>query len=416
MTESNSNINALPVKWKQHLAIALPPCNSSGCIWIHACSVGEVASIAPLVSRLLEDHHAIHLTVVTKTGMQHANRVFGKRVHISYLPWDLPGRIAKLIDHIKPELFLLTETEFWPGMLNACDKRQIPIIGINTRISDRSFPRYRATKWLWKRWLKPVQLFLAQSAIDAERLSELGIEAGRIKPVGNLKHAITAPEVDADQIRQMVDPSGVRPILLAASTHHDEEKQILSMLPLWRDASPELLLILVPRHPERFDSVAEQIEASGAKFSRWSELGNNTVQNPESIILVDAMGLLQKLYTITDIAFVGGSLAPIGGHNPLEPAICGRGVVTGPHTQNFREVMNEMQAACAAIIGRDALEVEHAVLRLIKHPDELRELNAKATIYMNEKSGVLERVVDAIQPWLARLNGKQLPGKQAESK
>lgn len=403
MSESNSTIHELPIKWKQHLAIALPAYNSSECIWIHACSVGEVASIAPLVNTLFEQHYNIHLSVVTKTGMQHAKRVFGERVHTSYLPWDLPGRVAKLVDHIKPKLLLLTETEFWPGMLSACEKREIPIIGINTRISDRSFPRYRATKWLWKRWLKPVQLFLAQSNIDAGRLAELGIEADRIKPVGNLKYAITPPEVDAEQVRQKVDPSKARPILLAASTHQNEERQILSMLPLWKEVSPELILILVPRHPERFDSVATQIEEAGARFSRWSELETQPNQPPESIILVDAMGVLQKLYTVTDIAFIGGSLIPIGGHNPLEPAICGRGVVTGPHVQNFREIMREMQSAQAAIVGSDALEVEHAVLRLLKHPDELRNLNANATIYMNEKSSVLERVVHAIEPWLKQL-------------
>ena len=411
MTNSNSDSDNLPVKWKQHLAVALPSSHASGCIWIHACSVGEVASIAPLVTRLLESHYPIHLTVVTKTGMQHAKRLFGERVHFSYLPWDLPGRVAKLVDHIKPKLFLLTETEFWPGMLNACKKREIPVVGINTRISDQSFPRYKATRWFWKRWLAPIQLFLAQSKTDAQRLSALGIDATRIRPVGNLKYAISPPEVDAALVREMVDPSGQRPILLAASTHHDEEKQILSMWPLWKEIEPDLMLILVPRHPRRFDSVAEQIESTGAKFSRWSDLSSNAGQNPETIILVDAMGLLQKLYTITDIAFIGGSLIPHGGQNPLEAAICGRGVVTGPHVQNFREIMNEMQTDDAAIVCRDALEVEHAVMRLLQHPKELQQLHAKATLYMNEKSSVLDRVLDALKPWLAQLDDKQMDSK-----
>ncbi|MCF7821041.1 MAG: 3-deoxy-D-manno-octulosonic acid transferase [Mariprofundaceae bacterium] len=393
------------------MALALPSPHTNGCIWIHACSVGEVASIAPLVTRLLEQHHPIHLTVVTKTGMGHAKRLFGETIHISYLPWDLPGRIARLIDHIKPGLLLLTETEFWPGMLNACRKREIPVIGINTRISDRSFPRYRATKWLWKWWLQPVQLFLAQSSVDATRLSMLGIDNERIEPAGNLKYAITPPEVDAGRIREMIDPSGVRPILLAASTHHDEEKQILSMWPLWKEVVPDLVLILVPRHPQRFDSVAVDIESAGERFDRWSELNGSRQQYPEQIILIDSMGVLQKLFTIADIAFIGGSLTPTGGHNPLEAAICGRGVVTGPHIQNFREIMGEMRTAHAAIVCRDALEVEHAILRLLQHPDELRQLHARATIYMNEKSGVLDRVLHAIQPWLTALNGNQLKGK-----
>ena len=406
MTKSESNCETLPVKWKQHLAFTLPVSYPADCVWIHACSVGEVASIAPLAESLLKRHHNIHLTVVTKTGMQHAKRLFGERIHTSYLPWDLPGRAAKLIDHIKPKLLLLTETEFWPGMLGACKKRNIPVVGINTRISDRSFPRYQATKWLWKRWLEPVQMFLAQGRVDADRLVELGIDADRVKPVGNLKYAITPPEVDANQLRKIVDPSGQRSILLAASTHHDEEKQILSMWPLWRDVVPDLILVLVPRHPQRFDAVAEAIESTGTRFNRWSELNSQPEKSPESMILVDAMGVLQELYTIADIVFIGGSLATTGGHNPLEAAICGRGVVTGPHVQNFREIMNEMQAAHAAIVGRDALEVEHAVLRLLQHPDELRELHANATIYMNEKNGVLDRILHAIEPWLAPLEGR----------
>ncbi len=390
-----------PVKWKQHLALTLPQAYTQGCIWLHACSVGEVNSIVPLIRWLLNRNQQLHLTVVTQTGMQHARRLFGDSIHISYLPWDLPGRMAALIDHIRPRLLLLTETEFWPGMLRACKHREIPVIGINTRISDRSFPRYKATAGLWRRWLKPVRLFLAQSRIDAERLQALGIEKERIRPVGNLKYAITPPRVDADRLRTKVDPSKQKPIMLIASTHHNEEQQILKMWPLWKQARPDLVLLIVPRHPQRFDEVASDIATGGRPYSRWSDL-SLTHENgtPEEIILVDTMGLLQQLYSIADVAVIGGTLVPVGGHNPLEAAICGRGVVTGPYTENFREIMDDMQQENAAIVADSAADMEQAVLRLLKHPEELRELHAHAARFISKRNDVLEQLCDAIKPWL----------------
>jgi len=388
-------------KWKQHLVVTLPKVHDDGSVWVHACSMGEVNSIAPLIRWLLEMGHSVHLTVVTRTGMQQADRLFQSRIHISYLPWDLPGRMAKFIDHINPKILLLTETEFWPGMLGACQRRDIPVIGINTRISDRSFPRYMATASLWKRWLRPVRLFLAQSQIDAERLHALGIANDRIQTVGNLKYAISAPQLDASALRKSIDPTQQRPILLVASTHDDEESRILKMWPQWKRARPDLMLVLVPRHPQRFDDVAKVIESSGSHYSRWSNRKEESSrQTSEDILLIDAMGVLQQLYTIADIAIIGGTLAAVGGHNPLEAAICGRGVVTGPHVQNFREIMDEMKGEGAAIVAASDEELEEAVLRLLQHPDELRHLHTQATDFITGRAEVMTRVCEAVKPWL----------------
>ncbi|MDX8402993.1 MAG: 3-deoxy-D-manno-octulosonic acid transferase [Mariprofundaceae bacterium] len=403
MRKSDSIHRDQSAKWKQHLAIALPQAYPQGCVWVHACSVGEVNSIAPFIHWLLNQHQQVHLTVVTRTGMQHAQRLFADQIHVSYLPWDLPGRMAKLINHIQPHLLLLTETEFWPGMLNACKRRDIPIIGINTRLSDRSFPRYKATAMLWKHWLKPVRFFLAQSRIDAERLEALGIEKKRIRPVGNLKYAVAMPEVDADRVRAKVDPSKQKPIMLVASTHHNEEQQILNMWPAWKQIEPNLLLLIVPRHPERFGNVAKTIESTGKPYSRWSDLPHmHGHPLPEDIILIDAIGILQQLYTIADIAIIGGTLVPVGGHNPLEATICGRGVITGPYIVNFHEIMNDMKNENAAIVTIDADDMEHAVLRLLQHPNELHDLHAHAAHFMSERGDVLKQVCDAIKPWLQK--------------
>jgi len=387
-------------KWRQHLTIDLPQ-TQPGCIWIHACSVGEVGSVAALIRSLLDFGHTIHLTVVTATGFAHARRLLGDKISLSFLPWDIPFAMSRMIGALGPSLLLLAETEFWPGMLSACRRQNIPVIGINTRISDRSFPRYRATRILWKRWLASVSLFLAQSETDTERLMVMGVAAENIKVVGNLKYAVDAPPVDCSALRARLDGSSSRPILLVASTHSGEDERLLDMFPAWHAACPELLVLIVPRHPERFDQVAAMIEASGHRLLRWSQLEQHDDSAPyHHIVLVDAMGILAGLYAIADIVIIAGSLVDIGGHNPLEAAICGRGVVTGPYVQNFREIMTEMQQAEAAIVSLDDNELENAVTRLITHPDELTSLHANATLFIRDRAHVLDRMLEAIKPWL----------------
>ncbi len=307
-------------KLRQHLTLDLPqpPLNP---VWIHACSVGEVASTASFVHALLSRNHSVHMTVVTATGMAQAKRLFGNKITISYLPWDIPGLMVRLINRLKPRLFLLTETEFWPGMLSTCHRRGIPIIGINTRISDRSFPRYHASRWFWRRCLSHVEVFFAQSRLDAERLQAIGVNPNRIRIVGNLKYTVTTPSVDAASIRKRLDPSQRRPILLAASTHPDEESSLLHMLPQWRKTCPDLLLVLVPRHPERFDAVGRMISQSGFRCARWSEHDANPGAN---VVMIDAMGVLRELYTVADLVFIVGSLVPVGGHHPHAATVCWR--------------------------------------------------------------------------------------------
>lgn len=384
-----------PSKWRQHLTLDLPEVKED-IIWVHACSVGEVSSVAPLIHQLNAQGQHIHLTVVTATGFAHAARLFGNTISQSWLPWDLPLLMARLIAHLQPKILLLCETEFWPGMLMGCKKRQIPVLGINTRISDRSFPKYLATRALWGRWLSAVQLFLAQSDIDADRLHQMGVPASHIKAVGNLKFAVQAPAVDADQMRRRIDPSGARPILIIASTHDDEEAQILPNLNVWKHLRPDLLTLIVPRHPERFSMVAKLLQDEGMVFSCYTEPRSGE----ESVVLIDAMGVLSALYTIADIAFIGGSLVNIGGHNPLEAAICGKGVVTGPFVQNFKAVMDAMVAHDAAIVVDNAEALKTTVSNLLQHPQALKVLHDEATLFMFEQGYVLERMLHEIEPYL----------------
>ena len=381
-----------------------PPVTASGCIWVHACSVGEVGSVAPLIRVLLDKGHHVHLTVVTATGFAHAHRLLGAEISVSYLPWDLPTLFTRFVRTLKPALLLLAETEFWPGMLNACHKQKVPVIGINTRISDRSFPRYRASRFFWRSVLKPVSLFLPQSDIDAERLIAIGVEPEKVRVAGNLKYAITAPEVDASQLRQQIDPCGNRPILLIASTHEKEDEMLLEMWTAWHACCSDLLTLIVPRHPQRFEQVADKITERGLKLQRWSGLVDDQRTTPDpDIMLIDAMGLLGKLYSIADAVIIAGSLSNIGGHNPLEAAICGRGVVTGPYIQNFRDIMQVMQSEHAAIVAANNAELEQIICRLLSQAEELQQLNGNAALFIRDKSGVLDRIIDEIEPMLARL-------------
>jgi len=383
-------------KWSQHFLWQSPK-EQAGCIWIHACSVGEVASILPLIQALHAQHHRIHLTVVTRTGFAHAQKHVGSMVSISYLPWDLPTLMRRFVRQLKPKLLLLTETEFWPGMLKACHRQGVKVLGINTRISDRSFPKYHATRFFWRHCLKHVNQFFPQSKVDGERLIAMGVDAECIQVVGNLKYAVQTPDVDASKLRQRIDASGLRPIVLVASTHEDEEQRIMAMWQTWHRQQPNLLLIVVPRHPERFDSVADMIQEQGIPLARWSN--NDAIQHAD-VLLIDAMGILQGLYTIADIAVIGGSLVNIGGHNPLEAAVCGRGVLTGPYVHNFRQVMEDMQKASAAIVSHDDAELESVVLDMLKSPEALRQLNAHAALFMQTNTQVLENMLVAIHPYL----------------
>lgn len=384
-------------KIQQHLTLSLPTVKPAS-IWVHACSVGEVASVIPLIEQLLEQTYSVHLSVVTATGFAFAQQKLGERVSVSFLPWDLPGLMRRWVKHVQPSVLLLTETEFWPGMLNACKRFKIPVIGINTRISDRSFPRYHASRWLWRKWLKSVNLFLAQSEVDAQRLQQMGISSDRVEAVGNLKYAASAPNVDACLLRRQLDPGGNRPILVLASTHDDEEMRVLRMLPLWQQICSDLLLVVVPRHPQRFDAVADQMLQEGVAIRRWSEMNKTSTD----VVLIDAMGILQQFYTIADIVVIGGSLVDVGGHNPLEAAVCGRGVITGPHVQNFRQVMQDMSRLGAAVVCQSDAELLQAVQRMLTHSDELKQMHEKAAAMMLDQQQVLHRVLDKITPWLPK--------------
>ncbi|MDX8412573.1 MAG: glycosyltransferase N-terminal domain-containing protein [Mariprofundales bacterium] len=386
------------VKWRHHLTVDLPPVRKN-CIWIHACSMGEVGSVIPLIQALIAQGDPIHLTVVTRTGFANAHRLLAAEVAegsltVAFLPWDMPGLMARMIARLQPKALLLTETEFWPGMLAACRRQSVVVVGINTRISDRSFPKYYASRWLWRRWLDPIACFLPQSEVDLTRLAALGISDDKLKVCGNLKTAVTAPKVDAAALRQRIDPSEQRPIVLIASSHEGEERTLLAQWSQWQQQQPDLLLLLVPRHPDRFDRVVEECQQLGLSLRRWSE--QQPLAADDVVMVVDAMGVLEGLFTIADIVVVGGSIANYGGHNPLEAAVCGRGVITGPHVQNFRQLMDEMARDGGAVVAENGEAVGHAISHFLAHPDALHALHRHAAVWMQQHGNVLQAVLQQV--------------------
>jgi len=373
--------------------LLLPP-HRPGCVWLHACSVGEVASSRPLIERLLAEGLQVHLTTITATGEAHSRRLFGARITRSFLPLDLPGAFERFVRALAPRACLVMETEFWPGMLRACARHGIPVLSVNTRISDRSYPRYRATRWFWRRALEPVRRFLAQSERDARRLVEIGASPDRVVITGNLKYAVDAPQVDAQALRAKLDPWGARTIWLAGSTHAGEEEALAQAFVQLKPKHRNLLLVVVPRHPERFDEAEEALARFGLRIRRW----NDPASPEDDLVLVDAMGVLAGLYFACDLAFVGGSLVPVGGHNPLEAARAGRGVLAGPHLQNFREIYDEMQRKGAAIVVQNASELANAVDRLLRNREERAHLDAAARDIVTQKREIFARIWREVAP------------------
>jgi len=369
-------------------------------LWIHAVSVGEVRAVTPmldLLSRQLEDKGGLFLSTVTVTGQDTALAECGVADEIFYFPMDLPFAVGRALDRVRPSVFVTAETEIWPNFLYSCIRRGIPIVMVNGRISDRSFKRYRSFRWFFRPLLDGINVFLMQSEEDARRIIEIGAPADRVFSTGNTKHDRKPAPVDLpEEVKGWADG---RFLLVAGSTHRTEEEAVLSLLS--RKGSHDLLIALVPRHPERFEEVAMLLKDSGVSFFRYSNVqkGKAAVGN---VILVDAMGVLESFYSIADAAFVGGSLVPVGGHNLLEPAAFGIPVVSGPHLENFREISDVLIKSGGCIVIEDSDALAEIIQRFSADEDYRQGVGASAKGASEGKTGASARNVDRILPLTGR--------------
>ncbi|HEX7916723.1 lipid IV(A) 3-deoxy-D-manno-octulosonic acid transferase [Rudaea sp.] len=334
-------------------------------IWIHAVSMGEVNAALPLIDALMARYADMKfvITTVTPTGSERVRRVYGDRVVNLYLPYDLPTSIARFLDRVRPRVALIMETEIWPNLFFECEARGIPLIIANARLSEKSLRGYSPIRPLVKRALAGVSYIAAQSATDATRFAELGAPAEHLGVIGNLKYDMSVPKHLLEEAAAMRDAWGARrPVWIAASTHDGEELPVLKAHAEVLRRFPDALMLLVPRHPERFKPVALACRSFGFVTRTRSEDG--AAKSDTQCFVVDTLGELLNYYAAADVAFVGGSLVPIGGHNVLEPAALAVPIVVGPYMFNFAEINQSLTAAGASLQVLDGDELGAAITRL----------------------------------------------------
>lgn len=378
-------------RWGFYPALA----DAAPLIWLHAVSVGETRAAQPLVEGLLAAYpgHRLLLTCMTPTGRDTGASLYGERVIQAYLPYDYPGATARFLKHFKPCLGVLMETEIWPNLLAGCARRRIPTILANARLSARSARGYGRIAALVRPALKHLAGVAAQSQADADRLARLG--ALNIRICGNLKFDVT-PNPDALNLgRQWRATLEQRPVWLAASTREGEEGLLLDIFQQLKQ--PELLLVLVPRHPQRFDEVARLISSRGLNLGRRSQ----GLPAPEHRVwLGDSMGEMAAYYRLADIAFVGGSLLPLGGQNLIEAAACGCPVLIGPHTFNFVQATADAVAAGAALQVADQQGLQVELEQLLADRAARESMAAAALAFAAAHKGAAARSLDLIRSFL----------------
>ncbi len=386
-------------RWDERYA-SYPESGGQPRVWLHAVSVGEVNAAAPVVNALRELRPDIRwiITTITPTGSQRVRAQWGDAVDHVYLPYDVPGSVGRFLCHFQPSLALILETELWPNMLFGCRDRDIPVYILNARLSARSLKGYRVLKALVGRALRTVTCVAAQSQEDAQRFIELGARPEQVQALGNLKFDIRPPDPSAvlEAFRQHVPAS--RSVWIAASTHEGEEQAVADIHARLLATNPDVLLVWAPRHPERFGKVE-----AFARDRGWRVATRRAQQWPAAdsqVFVVDTLGELMAFFACAQVAFVGGSLQAIGGHNLLEPAAMGTATVTGPHLHNFTEISRRLDEAGALRICADASAVGDAVKELLEDVVERERMVQAGRALVANGRGALQRTLELIAPQL----------------
>jgi len=386
----------------QRLGIVSPQA-APGCLWVHAVSVGEVQAAAGLIHALrgrFPDLQVV-ITTVTPTGAQRAKALFGDEVRHCYLPYDLPGSVRRFLDRIRPQVAIILETEIWPTLYDALGRRRIPLVLASARVSTRSVDRYRRMASLFKETLSHGILIGAQTPADAERFRAIGAAADRVRVTGNVKFDMEIPPATIAAGCEFRGRCGAgRPVWIAGSTHEGEEEAALAAHTLVRAHHSQALLILVPRHPQRFEAVRNLLRKRGNGFAQRSS--GEVPTAAQETFLVDTLGELQMFYAAADVAFVGGSLVPIGGHNLLEPAVLGMPLLSGPHTHNAQDIADLLQQCGALHIVRSEAELAQRVGGYFDDPERARASGAQGQQTVAQSRGAVGRLVAMVVPLLSR--------------
>lgn len=373
--------------------------SSKPVLWLHTVSVGETRAAASLVQRLRESYpdHQLLLTHTTPTGRAASEQLYGDDVLRVYLPYDYPFAVQRFLSQFRPCIGILLETEIWFNLIHTCHAEEIPMLLLNARLSEKSARGYARVARLTRAALSELAAIAAQSNDDATRLMALG--AGNVPVMGNLKFDIEPPPVMLQLGRQLRSQFGEgRKIFLAASTRTGEEALLLDALA--RINIPQLLTVIVPRHPQRFDEVAALLMQHGIRFSRRSE--NLPIAPDTQAVLGDSMGEMFAYFAACDLAFIGGSLLPFGGQNLIEACAAGKPVVIGPHTYNFAQASQLAVASGAAVRVDDALGLAQTLQELFSHPDQMAEIGAAGMRFVNANRGATEQALLLISRFLGR--------------
>jgi len=386
-------------RWRERFGFGLSPIEAST-LWVHAVSVGEVLGSAPLIQKLLDYYpqYQVVVTTMTPTGSERVKELFGDRVQHCYAPYDLPAATQRFFSAKRPRLLVLFETELWPNLIHLCYQQDIPVLLINARLSASSARGYGRFPALTQTLLRELSFIAAQSVADAERFITLGADAKKVQVTGSVKFDLTLTEEIKTEARLLRRQWSGRPCLIAASTHQGEEDSVLAAFRKIKQAYPDALLIIVPRHPQRFDRVAEEIKSCGFSLVRRSQGQVLTAEN--EVLLADTMGELLMLYACADVAFVGGSLVSQGGHNVLEPAAWGLPVLSGPHLFNFQTISDLLVTAGGLQLVKDSDALAAQVIQLFSHPEQAKAMGQKAEAVVRQNRGALAKQLQLIQKFL----------------
>ena len=377
-------------------------------IWVHAASVGEVFCSIPLLKKIKKEFplSKIVLTTITSTGNETAKTRVPEADRVFFFPIDHPLIIQRAIKKIQPGILLIAETELWPNLLRSCGEKGIPVALFNGRISPRSFRRYLRFKFFFKECLECISLFLMQTEEDRKRILEIGAESQKTRTVGNLKFDQTFPPFTPETLTRTARTLGLHgteKILIAGSTHSGEEEILVSLYKALKEMNPTLVLILAPRHLERLEEVEGILRRESVAWSRKTTLsqdaGRSDEKHPE-VILLDTMGELMGIYGLGTLVFVGGSLVPVGGHNPLEPLFFEKCVLFGPHMFNFLEISTRLieERGAIQVYGKEALFSQ--LKRLLFDEAARKEVGQKGHQFLQKHQGATERMFEEIRPFL----------------
>jgi 3-deoxy-D-manno-octulosonic-acid transferase len=385
-------------RWNERFGFFTARRSSRPAIWVHAVSVGETLAALPMIRQLQAryPHHELIVTTTTPTGSERVRAALSDSVFHVYAPYDLPDCLGRFLRRVRPQLAVIMETELWPNTIHACHRRQIPVVVANARLSEKSARGYERFAALSRSMLQQITVIAAQHADDGERFVSLGLPPSALVIAGNIKFDLTLDEEvreRAHALRKRWQSSGQRPVLLAASTHQGEDSLLLQAYEQLRVSHPELLLALVPRHPERFDRVVTEA-ASRYRTQRHSQSG--PVAAETQVLVGDTMGEMMPMLGAADVVFMGGTWVPNGGHNLIEPAAWGKPIFCGPSLFNFAEVSRLLIASSGLQVMDTPAELATAVAELLESAELTERMGAAAKAVAEANRGALERLLVVI--------------------